>query len=223
MLKTIRNYTYRTAFIVVDVQYDFLQDGALSITDANSVIPIINQTRAYLSSKVNALTVFTKDFHPVDHVSFQNNNIGSQLFETITLPNGVKQIIWPSHCVQGTIGSELHPHLYYKETDRVFLKGTKRDHDSYSGFGSPNMKDENTGLLNYLRSKWVSRVVIVGLATDHCVKATALHAIENGFQVYIILSACRGVSPDTTKISIREMTFKGIIVLDNLDELKMHI
>jgi nicotinamidase/pyrazinamidase len=161
MLQTIRNYTYRTAFIVVDVQYDFLQDGALSITDANSVIPIINQTRAYLSSKVNALTVFTKDFHPVDHVSFQNNNIGSQLFETITLPNGVKQIIWPAHCVQGTLGSELHPHLYYKETDRVFLKGTKRDHDSYSGFGSPNMKDENTGLLNYLRSKWVSSVVIV--------------------------------------------------------------
>lgn len=191
MFKTIRNYTYRTAFIVVDVQNNFLQD--------NEIIPIINQIRAYLSSKVKAITIFTKDFHPVDHVSFQNNNR------------------------QDTPGAELHPHLYCKSTDRIFLKGTKREHDSYSGFGSPNMKDENTGLLTYLRSKWVYRVVIVGLATDHCVKATAIHAIENGFRVFVILSACCGVSYDTTMIGIVEMTKRGIIVLKDLDELKMHM
>jgi len=193
MFKTIRNYTYRTAFIVVDVQNDFLQDGALEIKNSNEIIPIINQIRAYLSSNVKAITIFTKDYK-----NNSNNN-----------------------SVQDTLGAEFHPHLYYKSTDRIFFKGRK--HDSYSGFGSANMKDENTGLLTYLRSKWVYRVVIVGLATDHCVIATAIHAIENGFRVFVILSACCGVSYDTSMLAIAKMTGRGVIVLKDLDELKMHM
>jgi len=192
MFKTIRNYTYRTAFIVVDVQNNFLQDGALEIKNSNEIIPIINQIRAYISSNVKAITIFTKDY--------KNNN-----------------------SIQDTLGPELHPHLYCKSTDRIFLKGTKHEHDSYSGFGSPNMIDENTGLLTYLRSKWVYRVIIVGLATDHCVMATAIHAIENGFRVFVILSACCGVSYDTSMLAIAKMTGRGIIVLKDLDELKMHM
>lgn len=204
-----------TSLIVVDVQPDFCPTGALEVKEGDQVIPVINQIRAYLP---NAIKVFTQDYHPRDHASFQINNPGSTLFNEWVLSNGTKQMMWPPHCVQGTPGADLHSALVRNPEDRVFQKGTKTMIDSYSGFGAPDLSDENTGLLDYLRAEKVTRVVVVGLATDYCVKATAMDAKKYGFDVYLVLSACRSVSPDVTS-SIAEMTAVGIHIVQNFIDL----
>ena len=229
---------YRTALITVDVQNGFCNGGGLPVPDGDAVVPVINQLRSYLSIFHKAITVLTQDWHPLDHCSFQVNNPDSILFKLWKLANGVMQMMWPVHCVQHTKDSEFHPALYVKETDPKFKKG-KFGTDSYSGFGDATMKLEDTGLLAYLLSKWVYRVVVVGLATDYCVKATIMHAQEFGFQSYLVLSGCRGVTEDTTRSAIEEMRTSHldadgkpkivkrtgrpmipIIIVADLDELK---
>lgn len=196
---------YRTSLIVVDVQNGFCTGGGLPVPDGDAVVPVINQLRAYLSVFHKAITVLTQDFHPPTHWSFHINNPGSTLFQMWELANGVMQMMWPVHCVQGTKDADFHPALYVKETDRKFKKGKHEKTDSYSGFGDATMKLEDTGLLDYLLSMWVYRVIVVGLATDYCVKATIMHVQEFGFQSYLVLSACRGVAPESTAAAIEEM------------------
>jgi nicotinamidase/pyrazinamidase len=195
---------YRTALIVVDVQNGFCSGGSLPVPNGDTVVPVINQLRSFLSVHFKAITVLTKDWHPADHCSFMINNPGSTLFQPWKLANGVMQMMWPVHCVQNTKDAEFHPALYVKTTDPKFKKG-KFGTDSYSGFGDATMKLEDTGLLTYLLSKWVYRVVVVGLATDYCVKATIMHAQEFGFQSYLVLSCCRGVDLKSTTAAIEEM------------------
>lgn len=213
LLTFITAIFYRTAFLVIDVQHDFIPlnphspggvGGSLAVKEADHVIPVINQLRAWLIEKFKAIIVFSRDFHPADHVSFQRNNEGSTLFQPWKLASGVMQMMWPAHCVQGTPGAEIHPSIYRQIWDWIVLKGTKGV-DSYSAFGDPTMKVEDTGLLAYLLSMWVYRVVVAGIATDYCVNFTALHAQENGFETYVVLSGCRGVDPDTTAAAIANM------------------
>lgn len=174
------------ALILVDLQNDFCPDGALPVKEGDQIIPLINDLQ-----KDFELVVATQDWHPADHLSFARNH-GKTPGEVITL-NGLPQVLWPDHCVQGSRGAEFVPGLETARFARVFQKGADREIDSYSGFFD-NGHRKATGLGDYLKVQGVSDVYIAGLATDYCVKYTALDAVQLGFTTYLIDDACRGVN-----------------------------
>jgi nicotinamidase/pyrazinamidase len=180
------------ALILVDLQNDFTPAtadkpaGALAVPEGNDVVPIANQLIGRFP-----LVVATQDWHPPDHRSFASQHPGRDVFDTIEL-DGLEQILWPDHCVQHTTGAEFLPTLTVDRVDRVFRKGTDRDIDSYSGFYD-NGHRKATGLADYLKQQGVDTVYILGLATDVCVKHTAVDAVRLGFETCVIYDACRGV------------------------------
>ena len=197
------------ALIIVDVQNDFCPGGALAVKEGDQIVPIINK----IMSKFD-LVVATQDWHPKNHKSFASNN-GKKVGEVIDL-NGLKQILWPDHCVQGSKGAEFVAKLDAKRIDRIFQKGTDPEIDSYSGFFDNGHK-KRTGLDDYLRKKGVDEVYIVGLATDYCVKFTALDAVELGFKTYLIQDACRGVNLNNhdSDEAIQGMKTKGVGIISS--------
>jgi nicotinamidase/pyrazinamidase len=198
------------ALIIVDVQNDFCPGGALAVRDGDQVVPVINRLQQRFD-----LVVATQDWHPANHGSFAANHPGRQPGELIELA-GLPQILWPVHCVQGTPGAELHPALDRSRIAEVICKGTDPDIDSYSGFFD-NGRRAATGLEKYLRDRHVNVVYICGLATDYCVKATALDALSLGFKTHFIEDASRGVElrPGDIRRAIEEMRAKGVIVIQN--------
>lgn len=136
------------------------------------------------------MVIFTKDYHPLNHVSFASTH-NLNPFTSIVLENGNRQELWPNHCVQGTKGSELHPELITLPTDKVILKGTLSNIDSYSGFGT---QEDNTGLLQLLKKELVDVVYVCGLAYDFCVGYTAIDSAKNGFLTYIIKDASGSIN-----------------------------
>lgn len=200
------------ALILVDIQNDFLPGGALAVPEGDAVIPICNSIRDRFD-----LVVATQDWHPRDHGSFAANHPGHAVGETIDL-NGLKQILWPVHCVQNSPGAEFAKDLRMLPTDRVFQKGTDPGIDSYSGFFD-NGHRKSTGLDDYLKSKSVTDVFVAGLATDYCVKFTALDARSLGYRVHLIVDACRGVNlqPGDVDAAIEDMRKAGVIVTKSED------
>jgi nicotinamidase/pyrazinamidase len=152
------------ALIIVDVQNDFCPGGALPVRNGDDVVPVINRLLTH-----RWLAVATKDWHPADHCSFKAQ--GGP---------------WPPHCVQGTAGAELHPELETAPIQVIITKGSRPDKDAYSGF-------DGTELAKILRQKGVKRVLVCGLATDYCVRATAHDALKEGFEVLVLEDAIRGV------------------------------
>ena len=203
------------ALILVDIQNDFIPGGALPVPQGDHIVPIVNQLQPCFD-----LVVATQDWHPADHGSFAGNHPGHQPGELIEL-NELPQILWPTHCVQGTAGAEFVPGLKRDRWDRVFVKGTDPNIDSYSGFFD-NGHRQPTGLGDYLRAKGVREVTIAGLATDYCVKFTVLDALELGFNTYLIEDACRGVNlqPGDVQRAIEEMRAAGVTVI-KADEITM--
>ena len=197
------------ALIVVDLQNDFI-DGALAVPDARAVLPVVKR----LLDRFDLL-VFTKDWHPAAHGSFAVNHPGKALFEQIDL-NGFPQTLWPVHCVQGTHGAELAEGLPVAGAHRVHIvhKGTDPAIDSYSGFAD-NGGRKSTGLREFLENSRVDQVFVCGLATDYCVKATAIDSVRNGFSTWLIEDACRGVErhPGDIERSIQEMKEAGVQVV----------
>lgn len=181
------------ALILVDIQNDFCPGGALAVADGDAVVSIANR----LMTTVD-LVVATQDWHPENHGSFASNNPGRKLFDLADL-GGLPQVMWPTHCVQWTGGAQFHPGLNTRRIARVFPKGTDPDIDSYSGFFD-NGKRKATGLGKWLKMQTVDEVLICGLATDYCVKATAIDAAQLGFRTVLIEDACRGVAMKTTDI-----------------------
>jgi nicotinamidase/pyrazinamidase len=175
------------ALILVDIQNDFLPGGALAVPDGDAIIPLVNQLLPRFP-----LVVATQDWHPENHGSFAANHVGKKPFELGELA-GEAQMLWPVHCVQGTPGAAFAAALDVARVERVFPKGTEREIDSYSGFFD-NGHRRATGLGDYLRERGVTRVFVVGLATDYCVKFTALDARALGFEVTLIEDVCRGVN-----------------------------
>ncbi len=162
----VRQITY--ALIVVDLQIDFCPGGALGISEGDSIIPVINDLIDIFHA--NSLPViFSRDFHPVDHMSFTDEGG-----------------IWPKHCVKGTEGSDFHPLLKIPSDSRIVNKATEKDREAYSAF-------DGTELLQILRNQKVTCIIICGLATDYCVKSTALDGVEEGFRVIVVKDAVRGV------------------------------
>jgi nicotinamidase/pyrazinamidase len=173
------------ALIVVDYQNDFTPpDGALAVPEGDAIAGRINELAR---SGDYDLVVATRDWHPRDHGSF-------------TERGG----IWPVHCVQGTEGAELHPDLDTGPIDVVIEKGQDPGTDGYSGF-------DGTRLAELLREHGVEQVTLVGLATDYCVKNTALEALQAGFTVIVDSTAVRGVDvePGDSERALAEMRAAG--------------
>lgn len=201
------------ALIIVDVQNDFLPGGALPVAGGDKVVPVINR----LMSRYD-LVAATQDWHPPDHGSFAANHPGKNPGEMIEL-GGLPQILWPVHCVQKTRGAEFAPGLDVKPIARVFQKGTDVKIDSYSGFFD-NGHRKATGLGQFLKDKGVSEVFVCGLATDYCVKFTALDAAELGFRTHLILDASRGVElkPGDIDAAVAAMKAAGVDVMQSPGE-----
>jgi nicotinamidase/pyrazinamidase len=197
------------ALILVDIQNDFLPGGALAVPQGDTVIPVANQLMRQFE-----LVVATQDWHPPGHVSFAVNHPGRRLYETIDV-DGLQQTLWPVHCVQWTGGARLAPSLETGRITRVFPKGVDPSVDSYSGFFD-NGRRRVTGLADWLRGRAVDELVICGLATDYCVRATVLDAVSEGFRVRLAVDACRGVdvSPNDSARAIDEMARAGAAVID---------
>lgn len=197
------------ALLIIDIQNDFLPGGALAVPGGNEIIPIVNNMMDSFD-----LVVATKDWHPPDHGSFAANHPGHDLFETVDL-NGLPQTLWPVHCVQETEGAEFPPELDSSRIGKVFHKGTRPEIDSYSGFHD-NGHRHSTGLADFLRENGVTEITVCGLATDYCVKFTALDAIAEGFATTLHLPACRGVNlqPDDIENAIAEMRDKGVEIVE---------
>lgn len=193
------------AFIVVDVQNDFLPGGALAVAGGGQVIPVINGVL-----KKFGLAVATQDWHPANHESFVSNHKNRKIGDVIDL-HGLSQVLWPDHCVQNSWGAEFAPGLDLSLIKKVFRKGTDPTVDSYSGFFD-NGKKADTGLDSYLRSKNVEQVYIAGLATDYCVKFTALDAADLGYETIVILDAVKAVNlhPNDQEIAMNSMSEAGV-------------
>ncbi|WP_075351174.1 bifunctional nicotinamidase/pyrazinamidase [Algoriphagus marinus] len=204
--------TEKDALIIVDVQNDFLPGGALAVPKGDEIIPVINA----IQDKFDFIVV-TQDFHPADHKSFAANNPGRQIGELIDL-NGLSQVLWPVHCVQGTEGAEFSKDLIKKTWRKVFQKGMNREVDSYSGFFD-NAKRGDTGLSTYLKKNQIDRVFICGLALDYCVKFTALDANELEFDTFLFTDATRAVNlnPEDGKDALAELEAAGVKLITSDD------
>lgn len=196
------------ALVIVDVQNDFCPGGALAVAEGDEVVPIINRVQGLFD-----LVVATQDWHPADHSSFAVNHPGHRVGEIIAW-NGHPQVLWPTHCVQGTPGAELRGDLFGSRIAQVIQKGTDREVDSYSGFFD-NAQLRATGLGHYLREAGANEIFVCGLATDYCVKFTALDARTLGFDTTLILDACRGVNlqPDDSENAVAEMRAAGVKIV----------
>ena len=203
------------ALVLVDIQNDFLPGGALAVPDGDAVVPLANRIEDSFS-----LVVATQDWHPPNHLSFAANHPGKKVFEQIDL-NGLPQTLWPVHCVQGTSGAELAPGLQHERIIKIFPKGTDPGIDSYSGFFD-NGHRKSTGLGEWLHAKGVTEVFVCGLATDYCVKYTALDAAQAGFKTHFIEDASRGVNlqPNDVQNAIAAMNRAGIDTVQSSDILK---
>ena len=198
------------ALILVDIQNDFVPGGALPVPEGDKIIPLVNS----LQSKFD-LVIATQDWHPPNHGSFAANHAGKKAGDLIDL-NGLPQILWPTHCVQNAPGAALVPALDTRRISRIFQKGTDPRIDSYSAlFDNGHLKA--TGLGEFLKQRGVTDVFLAGLATDYCVKFTALDAVQLGFKTHVLEDACRGVNlkPDDVAKAIEEMKAAGVQITNS--------
>jgi len=198
------------ALILVDLQYDFCPGGALAVAHGDETIAVANKLMPSFP-----IVVATQDWHPASHASFAVNNPGRKVGEVAEL-GGLPQVMWPAHCVQGTRGAELHEGLDSKRITHVFRKGTDANIDSYSGFFDNGHK-KSTGMGDWLKENGVDDVTVLGLATDYCVKFTALDARGLGMKVTLVTDGCRGVdlAPGDSAKAIEEMRAAGVTITDS--------
>ena len=175
-----------TILIIVDAQYGFMPGGGLAVAVGDAVVPVINRIAPRFAN-----VVLTQDWHPADHISFAANHPGRAPFETITLPYG-EQVLWPTHCVQGTRDAALHDDLRVPQAQLIIRKGFHRDVDSYSAFMEADRRT-STGLSAYLKARGIGTLYLCGLATDYCVAWSAQDARAAGFEATVIEDACRAI------------------------------
>lgn len=177
------------ALIVIDIQNDFCPGGSLAVGEGNHIIPRVNALLREFGVRV-----LTQDWHPADHSSFAANHQGAAPFSLTEMAYG-PQVLWPTHCVQGTFGADFHKDLTTDPADLVLRKGFRPQIDSYSAFFENDRKTA-TGLEGYLRARGVTEVTLVGLATDYCVAYSAIDATRLGFSVTVLEGACRAIDLD---------------------------
>lgn len=212
--------TEKIGVIVVDVQGDFtkFKNGSLAVegTDEAYIKAVEEATRKLKSAGYPIYA--TQDWHPQNHASFFINHPGKKAFDVIKL-HGKDQVLWPPHCVQNTPGAEIL--LDKKLFKAVVKKGMDPQYDSYSGFQDDGGK--KTEMDKILKKDGIKKVIVYGIATDYCVRATALDAVAAGYKVIMIKNLSRGVAPDSSQKAIDEMKAKGIVILEDLDLEKIKI
>ena len=198
------------ALILVDIQNDFLPGGALAVPRGDEVVPVANRVQPVFD-----LVVATQDWHPPRHGSFASTRPGRKPGEVDELA-GLSQVLWPDHCVQGSRGAEFARALEMNRVEAIFRKGTAPSIDSYSGFFD-NGHRKATGLGDYLKGLAATDVYVAGLATDYCVKFTALDARKLGFRTFLVQDASRGVELRAGDVAraIDEMRQAGVEVVQS--------
>ena len=177
------------ALIVIDLQNDFCPGGALAVSGGDEIVPLVNAMVHDFEH-----VVLTQDWHPAHHSSFASSHPGKAPFDTVEMPYGA-QTLWPDHCIQGSGGAAFHPHFNRTKAELIIRKGFRPAIDSYSAFFE-NDHSTPTGLASYLRERGISRLTLVGLATDFCVAYSALDAVAQGFDTTVRLDACRAIDLD---------------------------
>lgn len=197
------------ALIVIDVQNDFCPGGALAVSGGDEIVPLVN--RLITASQH---VVLTQDWHPAGHSSFASVHAGKAPFGTIDLPYGT-QTLWPDHCVQGTKGADFHPGLAWTKAELVIRKGYRPMIDSYSAFFE-NDRTTPTGLAGCLRERGLTRLMLVGLATDFCVAYSALDARRLGFETHVVMDACRAIDlGGSLKEAVAKMQAAGVTLTES--------
>lgn len=198
----------KKALILVDLQNDFFPSGALEVKTGHKILPAINQ----LIHMPFETIVATKDWHPRHHISFASTH-GKRVGEMVDV-DGVPQILWPDHCMQDTLGADFAPGWPHEKVDKVFLKGSLKNVDSYSTFFD-NTFLHSTGLEAYLKKMGIDTVYMAGLTTEYCVAYSALDAIKLGFDVYVVQEGCEGVELEKGNIAqaYEDMKKAGIKVI----------
>ena len=206
--------TAKAGVIVVDVQGDFtkFKKGSLAVEGTNEAyIKAVEESSKKL--KAAGFPIFaTQDWHPANHLSFFTNHRGMKVFDVIKL-HGKDQVLWPRHCVQKTPGAKVL--LDEKLFKAIVKKGINPQYDSYSGFQDDGGK--KTDMNKLLKKEKITKLVVYGIATDYCVRATVLDAVALKYKVIFIKNLSRGVAPDTSQKAIDQMKAKGVVVLDDLD------
>ncbi len=209
----------KRALIIVDVQVDFLPGGALAVPQGDAIVPVINSLIRLPFDHI----VATRDFHPPGHYSFASS-WKRKVGERMSI-EGVEQILWPDHCVQGTKGAEFAPGLDVEHFDEVVYKGADLRIDSYSTFFD-NFKLRTTGLEDYLRLQGVEELYFAGIATDFCVYYSVMDAIDLGFTPYVVLDACKGIDlqPGDVAAALKRMQAKGaaLVTSKQVEQLLAH-
>lgn len=200
-----------SALLVVDVQNDFIEGGALPVNRGAEVVPVINRLASVFEN-----IVVTQDWHTPGHASFASSYPGKPVFETIELSYGT-QVLWPDHCVQGTEGAALHKDLMLPAAQLILRKGYHKAIDSYSAFQEADHQTD-TGLDAYLKQRGIRAVFVTGLATDFCVAWTAMDARKMGFQVYVIEDATRAIDLNGSLATAwKQMSAKGVKRIQSSD------
>lgn len=210
----------------IDVQNDFCAGGSLAVTGANEAIADINKLIFALH---RYFPIFhSQDYHPTNHMSFAATHPGKKEYEDVDLhlkmEDGsyldVKQKLWPAHCAENSYGAQFHHTLIMTKNDKIIRKGTKENVESYSAFGDEfGGKYEKTELEYWLKSKNITDIILVGIATDYCVYNTAKDAIKLGLKVHLIMSCTKGVAENTTRNALHDMTMKGVLFYTDVDSL----
>ncbi len=202
----------KTALLLIDIQNDFMPYGALPVKAGDAVIPVANELMEQYD-----LVIATQDWHPANHKSFAAMHPWRKPGQVIDL-NGLPQVLWPIHCVQNSFGAEFTPGLHTEKIDKVFYKGTDPEIDSYSGFYD-NGHRKSTGLGEYLKAQGVEHLIIMGLATDYCVKFSVLDALALGFTVELVEHGIRAVNLEAGDgdRAIEEMKTKGAMIYSHVE------
>ncbi len=172
--------------LIIDIQNDFVDGGALAVPGGDSIVPIVNRL-----VRTFAHVVVTQDWHPEGHASFASSHEGAKPFDVVKMPYG-EQVLWPDHCVQGEPGARLHEGLDVDSAFLILRKGVNAEIDSYSAFTEADGKT-TTGLAALLKARGARRVFACGLATDYCVAYSALDARAAGFETFVVDDACRAI------------------------------
>lgn len=195
-----------TALIMIDIQNDFCPGGSLAVEGGDEIVETVNALQDDYPVRI-----LTQDWHPSNHSSFADNHDGAEPFSMTEMPYG-PQVLWPRHCVQGTAGAAFKSGLNTDTSDLIIRKGFNPKIDSYSAFFE-NDHETPTGLEGYLRERKITKLVMVGLATDFCVRFSAVDAVKLGFQVTVIQEACRAIDMDgSLAVALEEMDSLGVIL-----------
>jgi len=200
------------ALLVVDVQNDFCPGGSLAVEEGDHVVEVINRLMPLFER-----VVATQDWHPKDHISFASSHPGKKVLDIVD-SDGIQQVLWPDHCVQGTPGAELFSRLEIGRIELVLRKGLRRRLDSYSAFFE-NDHVTDTGLRYYLAGLGIREIFLCGLATDYCVRSSAVDARRLGFEVSVVRDACRGVDfpQGSVEKALAEMKAAGVRLVNSTD------